>query len=41
MSRIQNDVNQLQEFFPMLALTLGDLLSVVGITIVISLKLIK
>ena len=41
MSRIQNDVNQLQEFFPMLALTLGDLLSVVGITIVMLLMNVK
>ena len=41
MSRIQNDVNQLQEFFPMLALTLGDLLSVVGITIVMLIMNIK
>ena len=31
MSRIQNDVNQLQEFLPMVALTLGDMLSLVGI----------
>ena len=31
MSRSQNDVNQLQEFLPMVALTLGDLLSLVGI----------
>ena len=41
MSRIQNDVNQLQEFFPMLALTLGDLLSVIGITIVMLLMNVK
>ena len=41
MSRIQNDVNQLQEFFPMLALTLGDMLSVVGITIVMLLMNVK
>jgi ABC-type multidrug transport system fused ATPase/permease subunit len=41
MSRIQNDVNQLQEFFPMLALTLGDLLSVVGITVVMLVMNIK
>tara|TARA_Y100000814_G_scaffold264321_1_gene216965 strand:+ start:958 stop:2748 length:1791 start_codon:yes stop_codon:yes gene_type:complete len=41
MSRIQNDVNQLQEFFPMLALTLGDLLSVVGITIVMLVMNVK
>jgi len=31
MSRVQNDVNQLQEFLPMVTLTLGDLLSLVGI----------
>ena len=31
MSRSQNDVNQLQEFLPMVALTLGDMLSLVGI----------
>ena len=31
MSRSQNDVNQLQEFLPMVTLTLGDLLSLVGI----------
>ena len=41
MSRIQNDVNQLQEVFPMLALTLGDMLSVVGITIVMLLMNVK
>ena len=41
MSRIQNDVNQLQEFFPMLALTLGDMLSVIGITIVMLLMNVK
>ncbi len=41
MSRIQNDVNQLQEFFPMLALTLGDMLSVVGITVVMLLMNVK
>ena len=41
MSRIQNDVNQLQEFFPMLALTLGDMLSVEGITIVMLLMNVK
>ena len=31
MSRAQNDVNQLQEFLPMVTLTLGDMLSLVGI----------
>ena len=31
MSRSQNDVNQLQEFLPMVTLTLGDMLSLVGI----------
>ena len=31
MSRVQNDVNQLQEFLPMLVLSLGDMLSLVGI----------
>ena len=30
MSRVQNDVNQLQEFLPMVTLTLGDLLSLAG-----------
>ena len=34
MSRVQNDVNQLQEFLPMVTLTLGDLLSLVGIVAV-------
>lgn len=33
MSRAQNDVNQLQEFLPMVTLTLGDLLSLVGIVL--------
>ena len=34
MSRVQNDVNQLQEFLPMVTLTLGDFLSLVGIVAV-------
>ncbi|MCL0044200.1 ABC transporter ATP-binding protein/permease, partial [Dehalococcoidia bacterium] len=33
MSRIQNDVNQLQEFLPMVTVTLGDMLMLVGILI--------
>jgi ATP-binding cassette subfamily B protein len=34
MSRVQNDVNQLQEFLPVLILSLGDLLSLGGIIVV-------
>ncbi|MBI4199478.1 MAG: ABC transporter ATP-binding protein [Chloroflexi bacterium] len=34
MSRVQNDVNQLQDFLPVVTLTLGDLLSLVGIVVV-------
>ncbi len=33
MSRVQNDVNQLQEFLAVMILTLGDLLSLVGIVV--------
>ena len=33
MSRVQNDVNQLQEFLSLVILTLGDMLSLVGIVV--------
>ncbi len=33
MSRVQNDVDQLEEFLPMVILTLGDMLSLVGIVV--------
>ncbi len=36
MSRVQNDVDQLEEFLPMVTLTLGDLLSLVGIVIMMA-----
>ena len=41
MSRVQNDVNQLQEFLPMVALTLGDLLSLIGIVAVMAMMNLK
>ena len=34
MSRVQNDVNQLQEFLPMVVLAVGDILSLGGIIVV-------
>ena len=34
MSRVQNDVNQLQQFIPMVSQGLGDILSLVGIVVV-------
>ena len=34
MSRIQNDVNQLQQFIPMVSQALGDILSLVGIVVI-------
>ncbi|MEK7777572.1 MAG: ABC transporter ATP-binding protein, partial [Chloroflexota bacterium] len=36
MSRIQNDVDQLEEFLPMVILTLGDLLSLAGIVMMMA-----
>ncbi|MFH1141378.1 MAG: ABC transporter ATP-binding protein [Chloroflexota bacterium] len=36
MSRVQNDVDQLEEFLPMVILTLGDLLSLVGIVMMMA-----
>ena len=36
MSRVQNDVDQLEEFLPMVTLTLGDLLSLVGIVVMMA-----
>ena len=36
MSRVQNDVDQLEEFLPMVTLTLADLLSLVGIVMMMA-----
>lgn len=41
MSRVQNDVNQLQEFLPMVTLTFGDMLSLVGIVAVMVMMNLK
>ncbi|MBI2171631.1 MAG: ABC transporter ATP-binding protein [Chloroflexi bacterium] len=41
MSRVMSDVNQLQEFLPTLTLTLGDLISLVGIVAVMLLMDLK
>lgn len=41
MSRVMSDVNQLQEFLPMVALTLGDFLSLGGIVVVMFLMNFK
>ncbi|MBI4312256.1 MAG: ABC transporter ATP-binding protein [Chloroflexi bacterium] len=41
MSRVMSDVNQLQEFLPTLTLTLGDMISLVGIVTVMLLMSVK